>query len=61
LYDNIGHRFPVETFLTNASVGLPHGSNEIVYVSYCEFIPKLHFKFCLILLCITEQSEWEHD
>src|SRR6218665_468640 len=27
-----------------------HGSNEIGCVSYWGFIPKLHFKFCLILL-----------
>jgi len=38
-----------------------HGSNEIVCVSYWGFIPKLHFKFCLILLYIIEQNEWEHD
>src|SRR6218665_2622054 len=63
LYDNIVHRFLVETFLTNASVGLLnnfswptdplnlalHGSNKIVCVSYWGFIPKVHFKFCLIL------------
>src|SRR6218665_1196064 len=73
LYDYIGQRFPVETFLTNATVGLLnsfswptdplnlalHGSNEIVCVSYWGFIPKLNFKLCLILLCIREQSEWE--
>src|SRR6218665_834763 len=71
LYDYIGQRFPVETFLTNASVGLLnsfswptdhlnlalHGSNEIVCVSYWGFIPKLHFKLCLILLCIKEQTK----
>src|SRR6218665_1976876 len=52
------HRFPVDTFLTNASVGLLssfswptdplnlalHPSNKILYVG---FIPKVHFKFCL--------------
>src|SRR6218665_2613591 len=40
-----------------------HGSNDIVNVcvGYWGFIPKLHFKFCLILLYIIEQSEWEHD
>src|SRR6218665_1445593 len=68
------HRFPVETFLTIASVGLLnsfswptdplnlalHGSNEIVCVSYWGFISKVHFKFCLILLYIIELSEWEH-
>jgi len=57
LYDNIGHRFPVDIFLTNASVGLLnsfswptdplnlalHGGNEIVYVSYWGCIPKFHF------------------
>jgi len=75
LYNYTVHRFPVETFLTNASVGLLnsfswptnplnralHGSNEIVCVSYWVFIPKFHFKFCMILLYIMEQSEWEHD
>jgi len=71
------HRFPVETFLTIASVGLLnsfswptdplnlalHGSNEIVCVSYWGFISKVHFKFCLILLYmyIVEPSGWEHD
>jgi len=56
LYDSIGQKFPVETFLTNASVALLsfswptdtlnlalRDSNEIVCVSYWGFIPKLHF------------------
>jgi len=74
LYDNLGHRFPVDTFLTNASVGLLNsfnwptdplnlaliGSNEIVYVSYWGFIPKFQFKFCPISQCIRKQSELEH-
>ena len=69
------HRFPVETFLTIASVGLLnsfsrppdplnlalHSSNEIVCVSYWGFIKKVRFKFCLILLYIIEPSKWEHD
>src|SRR6218665_2530441 len=38
-----------------------HGRHEIVCVSYWGFIPKLHFNFCLILLYIIEQNEWEHD
>src|SRR6218665_2274881 len=38
-----------------------HGSNEIACVSYWGFIPKLHFKFCLILLYIIEPSKLEHD
>src|SRR6218665_580829 len=38
-----------------------YGSNEIVCVSYWGFIPKVHFKFCLILLYIIEPSKWEHD
>src|SRR6218665_1530465 len=38
-----------------------HGSNEIVCVSYWGFIPKVHFKFCLILLYIIESSKWEND
>ena len=74
LYDNIVHRFPVETFLTNALVGLLYSfswptdplnlvgpSNEIVCLSYWGFILKVNFKFCLILLNIIEPSKWEHD
>src|SRR6218665_382853 len=72
LYDNIVHRFPVETFLTKCisrpilnSFSWPtdplnlalHSCNEIVCVSYWGFIPKVHFKFCLILLYIIEPSK----
>jgi len=38
-----------------------HGSNKIICVSYWGFIPKFHLIFCLILLYIMEQGEWEHD
>src|SRR6218665_3799671 len=76
LYGNIVHSFPVETFLTKCisrpilnSFSWPtdplnlalHGSNEIICVSCWEFIPKVHFKLCLILLYIIEPRKWEHD
>src|SRR6218665_4178684 len=76
LYGNIVHSFPVETFLTKC-ISRPilnrfswptdplnlalHGSNEIICVCYWGFIPKVHFKLCLILLYIIEPSKWEHD
>src|SRR6218665_2314108 len=73
LYDNTGHIFHDEIFLSNASVGLLnsfswppdplnlalHGSNEIVCVTYWGFIPKVHFNLqATKLFIVTSATKW---
>jgi len=45
LYDNIVHSFPVETFLTNASVGLysiASAGQLILWIWHCMVVMKLY-------------------